>query len=174
MTFSQKTLEYVYPGSKVLDLGAGDGWFSRECVARLALVTAVDTQPAVTPHPQIDWDVTNVKDYLERLPAIEMFDVIFSRNLVQFLDTDWVKETMFPMLLKHLSPNGVIAIQTFYQDPEPPFESKVTSLFTLSGLKDVLLPTKILNERQFSETSPDMNGVTRTFFVTNIIAQKSS
>ncbi len=173
MTFSQKTLHYIHPGSKVLDLGAGDGRFSRECAGLQASVTAIDVKPATTPDPNIDWQTMKVEDFVERLPKTEMFDVIFSRNLIQFLDSTWIQETFFPTLLEHLQPHGVLAIQTFYRDPEPPFESKVSSLFTPDLLRGMLLPLKVVHERQFSETSPDMKGIQRMFYVTNLIAQKA-
>ncbi len=174
MTFSATALKYIQPGFKVLDLGAGDGWFSRECIARQALVTAVDVQPPAEQHPDIDWQTMKVEDYVDRLPSTEMFDVIFSRNLIQFLDSVWVEEIFFPTLIQHLKTHGVLAIETFYCDPEPPFEARVSSLFTLDDLKSMMPLLPIVHERQYSETSPDMRGVIRKFFVSEIIVQKNT
>lgn len=172
MTFSDTVLEYIHPGYKILDLGAGNGWFARKCLEHQAVVTAVDRQDAKEQHPDIDWRQMDVKEFLERLPEKEKYQVIFSRNLIQFLDSDWVREKLLPTLAEHLQPGGVIAIQTFYRDPEPAFESPLSSLYTANELRSLLQPMQILHEREHSEASPDMKGIPRKFFLTNIIAKK--
>lgn len=172
MTFSQKVLQYIHPGHKVLDLGAGDGWFARECLMQQAVVTAVDLKPPPVLDRDIDWHTMNVKDFLDRLPTRELFQVIYSRNLIQFLDNAWVRDSLLPQLIQHLQPGGILAIQTFYRDPEPAFKSTAPSLFTVDDLTALLRQLHMVYAREFSETSPDMIGVSRKFFITNMITQK--
>lgn len=172
MTFSDQVLVFIQPGFKVLDLGAGKGWFSRKCLEKQAIVTAVDRSAPENLSPGIDWHTMDVKEFVERLPEKEVFDIIYSRNLIQFLDSDWVEKKLIPTLIEHLRPAGIIAIQTFYQDPEPPFESKVPSIYTVDDLRTMLAPLQILQAKGFSDNAPDMAGIPRTFFLTNIIAKK--
>ncbi len=172
MTFSQKTLQYIQPGSKVLDLGAGDGWFSQQALEQDALVTAVDAKAPKEQLQGIDWHVVKVQDFINKLQSQDQFNIIFSRNLIQFLDSNYVLEKLLPALTEHLQSEGILAIQTFYQDPEPPFENKVSSLFTPLDIKGALSSFHVLSEKQFEDDSVDMKGIPRKFFITNIILQK--
>lgn len=172
MTFAEKTLHFVQPESKVLDLGSGNGWFAREVIDLGGIVTAVDkNRPPEIPRG-VTWFHQDVHEYLTQLQSSETFNLIFSRNLIQFLDREWVQKTFFPKLISHLAPSGIIAIQTFYQNPEPPFERPLKSTYTEADLQAMLGPLNILHHRQFSNDAPDMKGVPRTFFITNCIAQK--
>lgn len=171
MTFAQKVLHSIQPGNTVLDLGAGNGWFAQECLMRQAVVTAVDMKVPQKRQKDIDWHIMKVEDFVMRLPASRKFDIIFCRNLLQFLDRQWVQEQFFPFLVKHLQFKGIIAVQTFYRNPDPPFVNALPSLFTIGDLKNVLADLQIVHERELVETMKDMQGTSRTFFVTNIIAQ---
>lgn len=174
MTFSKKVLEYAFPGAKILDLGAGDGWFSRKCLEKQAMVTAVDRKLSPDQHPEIDWHQMDVQAYVERLQEKDMFDIVYSRNLIQFLEGDWVENKLIPILVNHLRPGGIIAIQTFYRDPEPPFERAVSSLWAVKDLQRLLPKLQVLQKGEISDMSPDMRGIPRRFFLTNLIAKKSS
>lgn len=173
MNFSEKALEFVQPDSKVLDLGAGNGWFSKECLQRGAIVTAVDQKRLVENLPEIDWQTVSIQDFIDQLPTSNTYNLIYSRNLIQFLDADWVETTLWPILLERLESGGIIAVQTFYQDPEPPFETRLSSVYTTNDLKKILPGLEVILEEQFSKQSPDMMGIPRMFFITNLIVKKA-
>lgn len=172
MTFSEKVLEYIQPGSHVLDLGAGNGWFSRQAADRQAKVTAVDLVAPNKESQEIDWQAMSVQEFVERWPKDQEYDLIFSRNLIQFLDATWTEHMFIPALIQHLRSGGIIAIQTFFRDPEPSFERSLSSLYTVTDLRKLLDPLTIVDNAEFSDQSKDMKGIPRTFFITNIIAKK--
>ncbi len=174
MTFAETTLHYVQPGSRVLDLGAGNGWFARQAVERGAVVTAVDLKDAPQELSGLRWIKQDVVSFVANWPTQESYDIIFSRNLIQFLSGEWVKKSFFPTALQHLDPHGIFALQTFFQDPEPSFERPLISRYTAEALQENLSSLKITHLRQFNENAPDMKGIPRTFFITNCIAQKSN
>ena len=174
MTFSDRVIEYFKPGHKVLDLGAGNGWFARKAVERGAIVTAVDLKDAPQELSGIRWIKQDVVSFVANWPTQESYDIIFSRNLIQFLSGEWVKKSFFPNVLEHLSKNGMLALQTFFQDPEPSFERPLISRYAAEVLQENLSSLKIIHIRQFKENALDMKGTPRTFYITNCIAQKSN
>ncbi len=172
MNFTDTALSLLKPGDAVLDLGAGAGSFAAECVDRQANVTAVDRRQPVEQHPDIDWRIMDVRGFIEGLKDTDMYRLIHSRNLIQFLDMDWSKRVLFPTLQKHLLPGGMIGIQTFYQDPEPTFERPISSRYTAADLEVLLQPMEVIDAKMFRHAGPDMRGVPRIFFITTIIARK--
>ena len=83
----------------------------------------------------------------------------------------------FPWIDKHLAKGGIIGIETFYQEPEPAFVHPIPSLWTLNELTSFLMTetklyAKELYARQYENIGFDMNGQTRKFFISSLIAQK--
>lgn len=107
----------IQPGTRGIDLGAGDG----ELPARLAEsydMVAVDKRAPDYHHDRLIWRQMSVEDWAIE-PDGEPFDFILSRNLVQFLDKPFVFETLLPAIKRRVKPDGVIAIKTFSANPEP-------------------------------------------------------
>lgn len=170
-SFTTTFLNCIQPGHHVLNLGAGEGKFAQMFVERGASVTMVDTQL-----PKIqDANVHVQQMSIEEFCAIEnpdRYDGIFARNSIQFLDKNWVHETLFPWLEDHSSDNGIIAIETFFQNPEPPFNRHMKSLYALKELQSHFLSWNEMYAREYSHLGLDMSGQTRKFFVSSLIVQK--
>ena len=67
---------------------------------------------------------------------------------------------------------GIVAIRTFWQQPEPPFFKPVPSLYTLAELKFCFPTWKILHKAQFQKTGPDLKGRERKFYLTDLVVIK--
>ena len=74
---------------------------------------------------------------------------------------------------KHISSKGIIAIETFYLDPEPPFDHPTRSLYTLKELTRHFMSWNEIFAQEYDHMGLDMNGNTRRFFVASLIVQKS-
>jgi len=174
--FTNTFLDGIEPGNKVLDLGAGEGKFAQMFLDCGATVTAVDMKPPAFQDPALIVKKIKIEDFCASEEG-EQYDLVFARNVIQFLDKSWVYETLFSWIDKHLVKGGIIAIETFYQDPEPAFAHPMRSLWTLPELTSFLmnetqLYAKELYAKQFDHIGFDMSGQTRKFFVTSLIAQK--
>lgn len=159
----------------VLDLGAGkEGKFARNFVNRGAMVIAVDRDP-LEEKGRMDYIFirSRAEDYVQSLENEERYDLIHIRNLVQFLNKDFVLDLMLPKLASCLKPRGILAIQTFKQSPVPPFEHNNHSYFDAADLKKSLSGTEILLEVEHQHHGPDMKKVRRDFYLTTVIAQKA-
>jgi cyclopropane fatty-acyl-phospholipid synthase-like methyltransferase len=174
--FTNTFLDYIKPGQKVLDLGAGEGKFAQMFLDRGAIVTAVDKQPPAFQDPALIVKKIKIEDFCA-VESDECYDFIFARNVIQFLDRSWIYEVLFPWIDQHLSDGGIVAIETFYQNPEPPFSRQMNSLWTLTELNSLLMTevgpyAKEIYAKQFDHLGFDMSGQTRKFFITSLIAQK--
>jgi 2-polyprenyl-3-methyl-5-hydroxy-6-metoxy-1,4-benzoquinol methylase len=174
--FTNTFLDCIKPGNKVLDIGAGDGKFAQMFLDRGAIVTAADTKPPTFQDPALIVKKMKIEDFCANEDG-EQYDLVFARNVIQFLDKSWVCETLFPWLDKHLAKDGIVAIETFYQDPEPAFTRRMPSLWTLAELTSFLMTetglyAKEIYAKQFDHIGFDMNGLMRKFFVTSLITQK--
>ena len=107
----------IHPGTRGIDLGAGDG----ELPARLAEsydMVAVDRHPPEYFHDRLIWRQMRVEDWATE-PDGEPFDFVLSRNLVQFLDKPFVFDVLIPAIKRRVRPGGIVAIKTFSANPEP-------------------------------------------------------
>ena len=171
-------LDYIKPGYKVLDLGAGEGKFAQMFLDRGATVTAVDTKPAAFQNPALIVKKMKIEDFCASEEG-EQYDLVFARNVIQFLDKSWVYDTLFPWIDEHLVKGGIFAVETFYQDPEPAFARQMLSLYTVMELSSFLvtetkLYAKELYVKQYDYVGLDMSGQMRKFFVSSLIVQKSN
>lgn len=166
----------INPGHKVLDFGAGEGEFYQMFLDRGAFVTAVDMRPPAFQEANLVVKKMKIEDFCASEEGGQ-YDLVFMRNVIQFLDKSWVYETFFPWIDKHLVKGGIVAIETFYQDSEPAFARLALSLWTLTELASFFMTetkiyTKELYAKQYDYLGFDMNGQTRKFFVTSLIIQK--
>lgn len=171
--FTNTFLSYIQPGQHVLDLGAGDGKFAQMFVERGGKVTAVDTHPININDAMIVSKQMTIEDFCVTESA-EKYDLIFARNAIQFLDKNWALESLLLWMEEHISSNGIIAIETFYQEPEPPFDHPMRSLYTLKELTGYFMSWNELYAQEYSHVGLDMGGQTHKFFVSSLIVQKAS
>ena len=169
--FTKTFLNLLKSNHHVLDLGAGEGNFSRMFLERGAVVTAVDSRIPKQDEENFNAVRMKIEDFCNT-PNTEKYDRFFLRNVIQFLDKSWVFEILFPWIENHSSNNAVIAIETFYQDPAPPFEHPMRSLYSLEVLTLHFMTWVEHFARQYSHVGLDMGGQTRTFFVSSLIVQK--
>lgn len=169
--FIKTVLDCIKPGHHVLDLGTGDGRFARLFAERGAHVTAVDPEAPTTAEPLIDFKKMPVEEFMSHADTTP-YDMVFMRNFIQFLDKQWCFDILFPWVGTRLRGGGILAIHTFYRDPEPPFDHPMRSLYPINELKEhfVLWPEVLAEE--YCERGLDMAGQERTFFVSDLIVQK--
>ncbi|MBI5466743.1 MAG: class I SAM-dependent methyltransferase [Candidatus Kerfeldbacteria bacterium] len=168
--FSKTVLSRIQPGDHVLDLGAGQGSFALMFVEHGAHVTAVDPRlPADLGEHVTAQPVT--AEVFCAAPNANRYDCVFARNVIQFLDKAWVQETLFPWFANHLVPGGTVAISTFYQNPVPPFDRPMRSLYTLDELTAPFVTWTEILSRHYEHRGPDMSGQLRTFYTTDLIVR---
>jgi 2-polyprenyl-3-methyl-5-hydroxy-6-metoxy-1,4-benzoquinol methylase len=171
-TLFERATSYMRNGDTVLDLGAGNGKFTHLFLEAGAKVIAVDKRAPLQPHPDVDWKVVAAEEYIMQLPEDVRFHLVFARNVIQFFDSTWAIKKGLPTLQQHVLPGGLIVIQTFYKQPEPGFTAPAPSLYMLADLQNVFVDWKILYQWQYEHSGTDMHGQTRTFYLTDMIAQK--
>lgn len=169
-SFTTVVMRYLESGMRVLDLGAGDGRWSEKFAGVGANVIAVDRQPSEKLFPEIDWIVSDAQDYVDRLQPQDTFDLIFLRNIIQFLNSTKVLESLLPKLAGQLSSHGMIAIQTFYHDPIPPFPRPLASLYHVGNIQGAVKSLQTVWSQEEKTSGLDLAGQPRTFFMTEYIA----
>ncbi|MBT4649095.1 hypothetical protein HOC14_02080 [bacterium] len=171
--FNNTFLKYVKPDNKILDIGSGEGNFTQMFLERGAIVTTVDTKSSSL---QDNTRLTIKEMKIEDFCATEVntqYNLIFIRNIIQFLDKNWVLEIFFPWISEHITNNGIVAIETFYKDPEPLFINLMQSLYSLKELNSYFMTWKEIYSKEYSHVSLDMDGKTRKFFTSSLIVQKT-
>ncbi len=169
--FITEVLKFLKPEDTVLDLGAGLGKQAERFAETGALVTAVDkrTNPKVK---NIIWHKIPVEDFISNENNKQKYQIIFSQNLLQFLNKEWVFSELLPWLNNHLEPGGIIAIKTFYQQSEPAFPEPLSSLYNADELQNFFNDYKVILKNQEEIIDSDMKGKIRKFFLTKLIVQK--
>ena len=167
--FTKNFLSYVKKGDTILDVGAGMGIYSQMFVDKGALVTAVDIKVPEDLGGSIVCKKMSVEEYVAREQGVR-FDMVFMRNILQFLDKQWTFETLFPWLEEHLNKNGMIGIETFYREPEPAFP--IRSVYTTHELVEQFVTWQDLYLEQYEYTAPDMRGISRRFFISDVIVRR--
>ncbi|MBU1032686.1 MAG: class I SAM-dependent methyltransferase [Patescibacteria group bacterium] len=166
-------LARVQPGIKVLDLGAGQGIHACWMARKGARVVAVDKKKPPTDTAGVRWIQSSIEEWYEQMPDQVQYDAILAKNVLQFLRRDWVIKQLLPELVSRLKPNGVLALETFYQSPEPVFEwLSETSHYTLEDLSPFFFNWKVLAKRQEPKKMRGIDGKRRKFFLTGLIVQR--
>ena len=169
--FTQSFISYVRTGSTVLDLGAGSGKFSEQFLDKGARVTAVDMRKPEHVREGITIIQGTVEDYVAKANR-EHFDLIFFRNILQFLEKEWVFSVLFPWLHDHINKDGIIGIETFYQNPEPAFNQPLKSLYRIQEFNNVLPKWQKLYSEECDFNGPDLMGRVRHFFIVDLIMRR--
>jgi 2-polyprenyl-3-methyl-5-hydroxy-6-metoxy-1,4-benzoquinol methylase len=157
---------------RILDLGSGNGRIAGRLAERGAKVTAVDRVSSSSHLDGVTFITAEAVAYVDQLAADEKFDLIVLRNLIQFLDGQVVLKHVLPKLMSHVAPDGLIALGTFYRDPDPPFERPIRSVYTLPDIRSVFSTWPEIFADQRQETMNDLRGQERLFYVTELIVQR--
>ncbi len=145
--FSTVFQEHLRPGFDVLDLGAGSDGSERSPLAsvasRVRRVVAVDTSPMPGKlPPNVEWQQERIEDWLSDrsfFPS-DPFHAVVARNSLHFLDRDLVLDALLPSLADSVHPGGILAIATFFRQPDPPADPPYPSLFRLADLRRAFPP----------------------------------
>ncbi|MFA6304370.1 MAG: class I SAM-dependent methyltransferase [Patescibacteria group bacterium] len=168
--FIKEVLKYANKG-KILDLGAGVGKQAEKFLATGASVTAVDKKKPKKQNQKIIWKKSRMEEFIFSSDFTDVYDVIFMQNIIQFLDKKWTLATLMPVLQRHLSKNGIIAIRTFYKNPIPPFNRAPLSLYKINTLLFLFKGWKVLFARQFKYDGPGLDGIKRRFYLSDLIVK---
>ena len=160
------------PDAVVLDLGAGDGKQAKRMTELGAKVIAVDRKPPKEADPSISWNILPIEEWVVKLSDNDTFDAILARNILQFFDKNMAVEELLPILSKHLKSGGLLAIETFSQEPVPPFERPFKSLWTEDELKNNFTGWEILSSQMQMQNALDLAGRPRDFYRTVLLARK--
>lgn len=169
--FAEAFVSIIKPNDHILDIGGGQGDFAQKFIERGAHVTIVDPKTTLVSSDQITVYKMTIEAFCAE-PHPEMYTAIFARNVIQFLDRAFVFEILLPWMKEHLDNHGLIAIKTFYQNPEPPFDRPVTSLYELTELSAHFIAWPELLTQQYRHRGLDMSGQARQFYTTDIIVRK--
>lgn len=169
--FTETFLSQIQSGWKVLDFGAGDGHFSRMFAEKNARVFAVDPKFSGKENKNITILKINLEDFIKQNKETK-YDAVFIRNVLHFLDKNWVMKTLVPWLGENVAPQGVVGIETFYQNPIPSFVKPVSSLYSAPELQGYFQSWQTLLIKQYEHFSPDLQGNKRQFFTSDLIVKK--
>lgn len=169
--FNEIFLSYLKTGHKVLDLGAGAGDFSQAFADKGASVTAVDPRLREDLGESVIRKKMKVEEFIAQAQK-DLYDLVFMRNILQFLDKQWVFDILLPWLQEHVNRDGVIGIETFYQEPEPAFDHPMDSLYSAQELIEHFLAWQEIYLEQYGHIGHDMKGRLRHFFIVDLIVQK--
>lgn len=168
--FTDHVLDAIHPGDSVLDIGGGDGKFAKMFIECGAHVTIVDPKAIASTAEQSFVETKTIEAYCREVHS-EKYDAMFLRNVIQFLDRTWVYESLIPWMKEHLAEHGIIAVKTFYQNPEPPFARPVASVYSLTELQQQFPTWTELVGRQYAHQGSDMHGQMRKFFTVDVIVR---
>ncbi len=171
MNLHQTALKHVKSGMKVLDLGCGAGKFAVDAANLGAVVTAIDkTANDSWKDDRVMWTANDAKDFIEHMgqkSRVTMtFDLIYCRNVIQFMPKAWVLDTLLPALQAMLNPGGIILIETFFDQPKPPFNRPVPSLYALHEVMTALPGSD--GEKGWLDAA-DMAGNPREFALVQVV-----
>src|SRR5690606_42120300 len=120
-------IHHLRPNSTVVDLGSGPGQYSKKLLDHGHQVIAVDKK-IVLDTPGIDFRHQTIQDFITNLPSGFKADGWLLKNVIQLIDKEYILNTLIPTIKAHTNPNGAIAIETFFKDPESssgrPFRSE--------------------------------------------------
>lgn len=167
--FIQTIIDNIKKGTTIIDIGSGDGFISNEFYKQGAIVKAIDkkTRPANLNKEIVFYNLT-LQEFL-REKSSEKFDIIFVRNVMQFIDRKEFIENILPKLTKLVNPNGILALATFYAEPILGFDKPLLATYDLKDLITITNPNKILLKRQYKCRSLSLDGKIRMFFRTELI-----
>ena len=160
------------PGWRVLDLGAGEGKQAKIITGLGATVVAVDIKSPKVNIPLVTWNTLSIEEWIKRPFDNNPFDAVLARNIFQFFEKEYLKGVLVPGLSERLKSEGLIAVETFYKEPDPPFERPFKSFWNETEIKEIFQGWKIVASETEDGPGLDLSGKMRDFFRTGFLAQK--
>lgn len=158
--FANAVHDFVKPGMRVLDMGAGVGAAAIRFRDQGAIVTAVDKRSFNNSPEGIEWIFSSVEEFIKTCPADREFELIFIQNLIHFLPKPFVFEELIPWACAHTAPGGMVGIRAFTASPVPSYREPLT-YYTPAELAEAFSGW----EKVVSETGEYEGPVYRTFIV---------
>lgn len=170
--FFGQVLEAVLPTHTAVELGAGDGWTASRLASNGAKVIAVDkkTKPEGLPS-DVEWHEEGIDAWLAGLAKDFKADAFVLKNGIKFLEKPWVTETLLPEVVARTNSGGIVAIETYRQEPAPSYRG-IKSLFDVTELKAAFPGWEILREEEATEHTTETAKTKRAFFLSRLIARK--
>lgn len=162
----------IKPGMTALDIGAGPGHQSIRMAELGARVFAVDRSFEPVTHEGIVWRKMTIEDWLAGPGSKMSYDAVLARNVIPFIEKEYVRGTLVPTIAASMPSSGVFAVSAFFKDPEPPFPRPLLSLWTLDELKALFPGWAIVHEWTGSFDGPDMQKAMHRFHSCELIAKK--
>ena len=166
-----KFLECLPGKGLLVDLGAGDGRHSLVLAEKGYDVIAVERNEPPLRHEHIVWRVMRIEDWLTSLPADFSVEGFLLKNVLQFLEREFVLNELLPGLVLHTAPGGVVAIETFTAPSDPPMKNQISCFFT----KELAVPFAgwhIEMQEELELEADDMRGVKRKFALARFVAKR--
>ena len=170
MEFLERFYKLIQPGFRVLDLGAGQGKQAKKALELGTQVIAIDRDEPMSRDPAIQWHIEPIEQWINSA-EIHSFNAVLVRNVIQFFDKKFVADTLLPKLKTLAKEKGVVAIETFYRNPEPPFEKDFLSYWTKDELENNFADWEIIYSTMYAADGKDLGGQDRRFYRTNLIAK---
>ena len=114
---------------------------------------------------------STVEDWITTMPADFSADACFLKNVVQYFGEEYVFAILLPALKMHTATGGCVAIETFTKLPVPPFDTHMTT-FSADALTSRFEDWNIIFRSERKQEGKDMKGKMRTFYLTQVIAQR--
>ncbi|HTM67797.1 MAG TPA: methyltransferase domain-containing protein [Candidatus Binatia bacterium] len=170
--FLPKFFALVRPGMVALDLGAGPGQQTLRMAELGARVYAIDRSFEPVVQPGVLWRKATIEEWLPGEGSRVAFDAVLARNVIPFMEKDYVCTTLVPAIAAKMPSGGVFAVSAFFQDPEPPFPRHLLSLWTLDELLALFPGWETLHAWSGSSEGPDMQGAVRRYHISEVIMKK--
>ena len=163
-------MQDIIAGSGVFDLGSGDFSFAKELAKLHRVVRCVDIDLEIAVPGEVDFctaDLTRQTE-LERIFYGSEQSHFFIRNLLQFLDRACVAN-LIESIRKYAPVNSSIYIETFFGDPDPPFEAEYLSYWNSQELLNLVgSGTKEIRSAQEVVLGQSLDGEYRLFRVSAV------
>lgn len=172
VAFQDLFLESIPEGGLAVDLGSGIGKYATQMAEQGHHVIAVDQKPYPVEYPNVEFVTSTVQDWLHSLPENFQASAYLVRNLIQFMDKDYVLHTLFPQIAKYLVSGGIIGIVTFTKQPEPAFDPPHKDDYNAAEILAVFDGWDVVLAEEVEEDKPDMGGTQRHFYITRLIIRK--
>ncbi len=179
--FSSKVVQLLRSDQIIVDFGAGNDGSVRSPLGIVSKyvreVIAIDIESVPPELPSnVEWRQERIEDWLYERSFFPSgpFHGFIARNSLQFLERDFVLNTLLPWLRDCVEPGGFIALATFYRAPDPPVNPPYRSLFHLEELRQVFPPNwkSVLAVEEVLCGSGYYNRTLRNWYTTQLVIKR--